>query len=110
VSGFVSEPSTPREEVQTLVAAGEPGDGGDRAPAERGLLTARPHPPEGGGDAPAGTRPLGLGQDRDGLVHVPPAYRPVPLLVILHGAGGDARQVLPITALTADGLGILVLA
>src|SRR3954451_215827 len=99
--------------VAPPVAAGGPGDGGDRGPAEQGRLTARPHPPDRGGDAPAGTRPLGLGQDRDGLVHVPPSYRPdrpAPLLVILHGAGGDARQVLPIAPPAADDLGILVLA
>ena len=99
--------------VAPPAAAGEPDDGADRAPAEPGRLTARPQPPDRDGDAPAGTRPLGLGQDRDGLVHVPPTYRPdrpAPLLVILHGAGGDARQVLPMARPAADDLGILVVA
>jgi phospholipase/carboxylesterase len=41
---------------------------------------------------------------------VPPAYRPAPLLVILHGAGGDARQVLPMARPAAGALGILVVA
>lgn len=40
-----------------------------------------------------GTSPLGLGATRDGLIFVPTTYRPGvphPLLVTLHGAGGDA--------------------
>lgn len=43
--------------------------------------------------ATTGLQPLGLGSGRDGLLYVPTAYRPaepLPLLVLLHGAGGAA--------------------
>jgi predicted esterase len=70
---------------------------------------------------PAGTAPLGLGERlfinrgffwRDGLLHVPTALKsrsPVPLLVWLHGGGGqaqDARKLFPL----ADEFGVAVLA
>jgi phospholipase/carboxylesterase len=54
-----------------------------------------------------------LERRRDGLLRVPPSYRPdrpAPLLVMLHGAGGDAGQVLPMAAPAADEFGVLVLA
>src|SRR5829696_3699527 len=53
---------------------------------------------------PASTSPLGLGRGRDGLVHVPaglPRDRPVPLLVLLHGAGSTGAAML--AALVAHG-------
>jgi phospholipase/carboxylesterase len=43
--------------------------------------------------ATPGLHPLGLGGGRDGVVYVPTTYvagEPLPLLVLLHGAGGDA--------------------
>src|SRR4051812_29497278 len=76
--------------VAPPLAAGKPGGSGDRALAEQGRLTVGP-------------RPLGLGQDRAGLVHVPTTYRPAPLLVFRRGA----RKVLPLTTPAADGLGTL---
>jgi phospholipase/carboxylesterase len=61
-----------------------------------------------------GQQPLGLndGSGRDGLLIVPSNYRPesvVPLLVLLHGAGGSARRVTSLFAV-AEELGIIVLA
>jgi len=58
-----------------------------------------------------GRHPLKLGDDRDGFLYVPPQYsdKPLPLLVVLHGAGNTSLSVqyaLPL----ADELGILVLA
>ncbi len=61
----------------------------------------------------AGVHPLGLGRERDGLLSVPPGYRadkPAPLLVLLHGAGGDAACLLPDYRDHADAAGVLVLA
>jgi phospholipase/carboxylesterase len=61
----------------------------------------------------AGVHPLGLGRERDGLLSVPPGYRPdvaAPLLVLLHGAGADAACLLPTYQRQADAAGVLVLA
>lgn len=83
----------------------------------RGILSAPP--PEHGSDSTGlrsperGTRPLGLGSGRDGLVHGPARStpdRPIPVLVMLHGAGASAQDVMPLVADAADAHGILVLA
>jgi len=61
----------------------------------------------------AGLRPLGLGQERDGLIVVPPGCRPeapAPLLVLLHGAGADAACLLPAFREQADAAGLVILA
>ncbi|HEU4699128.1 MAG TPA: PHB depolymerase family esterase [Gemmatimonadales bacterium] len=61
---------------------------------------------------PTGSRPLGLERVRDGLLHVPPGYDaalPAPLVVMLHGAGGDAPNVLGALAGLADRHGLLLL-
>lgn len=79
--------------------------------AEAARLSARP----GSGDRPAkapGTWALGSGQARDGLLSVPTGYDPVhpaPLLVLLHGAGGDAARMLARLEPALDRSGILVL-
>jgi phospholipase/carboxylesterase len=70
--------------------------------------TGTPSPPP-----PPGTRPLGLEPRRDALLHVPPdlpAGRPVPLVVTLHGAGGDAEGGLALVRSQADERGLLLLA
>lgn len=65
-----------------------------------GRLSARPR--AGAAHEPGGTgeRGLELGRrKRDGLLYVPLKYhpaRPAPVIVLLHGAGGDARGTLPI--------------
>jgi phospholipase/carboxylesterase len=56
---------------------------------------------------------LGLGRRRDGFICVPPAYQldtPVPLLVLLHGAGGNAEAILPALRPETDAAGVLLLA
>jgi phospholipase/carboxylesterase len=81
-------------------------------PHSQGILTARPT----GNPAmmPAsGTRPLGAGGKRDGLLCIPrviAADRPAPLLVMLHGAGGAAANVMPMVADTAEAHGTVILA
>jgi len=68
--------------------------------------------PEPSADIRPGERALGLGSDRDGLVYVPASYKadtPMPLVVLLHGAGGNcysARSRFPV----ADELGFIILA
>ena len=68
-------------------------------------LAARPLPaPAAAGDP--GWRPLGLGGARDGLLHVPAGEGPVPLVVLLHGAGSSAASVTPLL----EDAGVAVLA
>jgi predicted esterase len=78
----------------------------------QGILTARPagNP---SGQTVSGTRKLGLGAERDGLLRIPgsaPADRPAPLLVMLHGAGGSASDVMSIVADSAEAHGVIILA
>lgn len=61
---------------------------------------------------PGGLHPLGLGDRRDGLLFVPAGYRAEhrrPLVVMLHGAGGDAPGALaPLVARAEEGGLVLV--
>jgi phospholipase/carboxylesterase len=79
---------------------------------KEGRLLARPHRPTV--EAPQhGLRPLGLGGRRDGLLYVPKGYRadrPAPLVLMLHGAGGNARHALGPWQQLADEAGLLLLA
>ena len=59
-----------------------------------------------------GRFPLKLGDDRDGLVYVPPGYapgKPMPLLMMLHGAGNTSLSV-QYTFPFADEFGVIILA
>ena len=79
--------------------------------AREGRLTARPTAPSVAG--PLGRRRNGRGRRRDGLVYVPPSYhrgRAAPLLVLLHGAGADGEDILPVLEDYADAAGLLLLA
>lgn len=77
-----------------------------------GVLTSRPkplvewHPPHAGQ-----SWPLGKGQ-RQPVLFVPTALpqHPVPLLVLLHGAGGTASDILPLVQDDAEARKFLVLA
>src|SRR4051794_17435629 len=84
---------------------------GARRAAERGRLMG--HPAKVDGTAPTGLHALGLEDGRDGLLYVPSGYRadrPAPLVVMLHGAGGNARDAMgPLRGLT-DLAGFLLLA
>jgi phospholipase/carboxylesterase len=89
--------------------------GGSRNPlsptATAGRLTARPELPTQTG--PRGEQPLRLGSQRDGLLYVPEGYqvdRPAPLVLSLHGAGGNSRHGLDLFRPLADQAGLLVLA
>jgi phospholipase/carboxylesterase len=89
-----------------------------------GRIAARPHPPAHGArwPLPPGSYPLGMGDGRDGLLRVPAAPppardpaglqgpgreapaqpAPLPLIVMLHGATGDAARALRRIAPIAD--------
>ncbi|HEX2527412.1 MAG TPA: twin-arginine translocation signal domain-containing protein [Geminicoccus sp.] len=80
--------------------------------AAEARLTARPGRPSLEPMEP-GLHPLGLDGARDGRLYVPQRLdlaQPVPLVVMLHGAGGTADQVVPILRAAADRTGSLLLA
>jgi phospholipase/carboxylesterase len=63
--------------------------------------------------APVGLQPLMLGAARDSYLYVPTTYRAArraPLVLLLHGAGGHARQGLDLLRRLADATGLLLLA
>ncbi len=85
---------------------------GGRIAAEEGRLLARPFS-QPTGAAPVGLQPLELSADRDALLYVPTGYqasRPAPLVLMLHGAGGDARGGLTPFLRLADAAGLILLA
>ena len=76
-------------------------------------LRARPRPGAAALAEPTGLRPLGLDGARDALLYVPGGYRaatPAPLVLSLHGAGGDAQGGLYPLQPLADNGGLLLLA
>jgi phospholipase/carboxylesterase len=80
---------------------------------ENGILSSRPSAKGGSGSPDRATRPLGLGRGRDGLLHVPASLdpqRPAPLVIMLHGAGASAHDVMPLVSSCADKHSVLVLA
>ena len=75
-----------------------------------GRILARPRP-----DAKTsgtGSRPLGLGRSRDAILQLPAntGTSPLPLLVLLHGAGGSGAGILRRLGSMADEAGVAVLA
>ena len=61
---------------------------------------------------PAGQHLLGIAEERDTLLIVPEGLepgKPVPLLVMFHGAGGSAEKVLPFLEMHAKTNGFLLM-
>ena len=84
----------------------------DRQVAQKGRLLARPAQ-VAALEAPVGLQPLRLSAERDGLLYVPYGYRadrPAPLVVMLHGAGGNAHQSLTPFLPVANVAGLILLA
>jgi phospholipase/carboxylesterase len=80
--------------------------------AQRGILTARPAGGTGSAQVARGISALGLGGARDAVLYVPKRYdpaRPAPLLVLLHGAGGEGRPLVDLFVETAEARGYLIL-
>ncbi|KAA2235006.1 alpha/beta hydrolase [Salinarimonas soli] len=84
----------------------------DVAATSQGRLSARPQAIAQPGGLPVGLSRLGLEEGRDGLLFVPrgldPA-RPAPLVVMLHGAGGEAAHVMGLVEPAAAAQGFVVL-
>lgn len=60
-----------------------------------------------------GAHPLGLREERDGVLYLPPQYEPdtpIPLMLLLHGAGGAGARVAQRFKMYADELGIAFVA
>jgi phospholipase/carboxylesterase len=72
-------------------------------------LRFRPRPTTG---EPGGRdEPLGLGQERDGVLYVPDTAEPgAPLLVFLHGATGSGRSHMRAVLAAADRYGVILVA
>lgn len=60
--------------------------------------------------AAPGVQPLGLGGERDGVLVLPEREGPVPLILMLHGAGGTGRRAARLLGPMAAELGCAVLA
>ncbi len=75
-------------------------------------LTARPTAAPGGPAPAPGSSALGLEETRDALLHVPAGglAGPAPLVLVLHGAGGDAEAGLGLLRAPADERGLVLLA
>jgi predicted esterase len=76
-------------------------------------LHARPGQLIATGAAPAGLQTLGLGGERDSYLYVPPHYtpdQPLPLVLLLHGAGGHAHDGLRVLLHLADRHSLILVA
>lgn len=79
--------------------------------ASEGRLLSRPSQPTEAGTP--GLQPQRLDDARDGFIYVPNSYRsnrPAPLILMLHGAGGDAEGAMNILRKLADPFGTILLA
>ena len=79
--------------------------------AAAGRLVARPHPPRSSGRV--GLQRPALAGKRDALVWVPDSYTPQlasPLIVLLHGAGGNAQGGLRLIGSLAEEAGVILVA
>ena len=100
--GVERAPVSPHDETRDAV---------DRK-AREGRLAARPGDRRPGSER-VGMRELDVRDGADGLLHVPAGYspaRPAPLVVLLHGAGSDARSGLAPLRELADEADLLLLA
>jgi phospholipase/carboxylesterase len=91
------------------LAFGEACRANEAASGNDGRLIARPGPNV---TTSASSGRLGLDANRDATLHLPPenSSSPLPLLVLLHGAGGSGEGVLRRIAAAADSAGVAVLA
>lgn len=100
--------------VAATACEGGPMDTGQREDTkDPAVLTARPRAADPGPANRTGVHALGAAGTRDPIVYVPESLAadgPAPLLVALHGAGGDAQGGLSVLRAAAEQLGIVILA
>src|SRR5688572_24402106 len=109
------EPAGSRDRFPPARRIGSVGRGrrpqGQRQSTNEGRILARPA--QAVGPIERGLHPLALDSQRDGLLYVPSSYdpaRPAPLVLMLHGAGGNAEHgIAPLLEL-AETEGIMLLA
>ena len=79
--------------------------------AQAGSGRLRMRPKAGGTTSARGTAPLGLGGRRDAILLMPSVVptTPLPLVVMLHGAGGSADRFLQRFGTMPDAAGVPVL-
>jgi phospholipase/carboxylesterase len=73
----------------------------------------RARPAHVSGVAPTGRHALNAGGSRDSFLYVPPQYiptQPLPLVLLLHGAGGHAHHGLELLLHLADDNGMILVA
>ena len=109
--GFLAAGS--RVALAGLLGACDTRAGGGTDSADDAALAARPKTPPTEPLPASGIQPLGLRAARDALLYLPPGLRPAqpaPLVVILHGAGGDAKHGLSLLQPLAKKHGLVLLA
>jgi predicted esterase len=97
--------------VVSCTALGVAGD--DHLRARPPVPGTEPAPAAAPGISEPGLQPLDLGGNRSALLYVPSTYRsdhPAPLVVMLHGAGGDPQGGLDPFVRLADDKGLILLA
>lgn len=85
----------------------------NRAALRKGSLQLTPAAPTTGQHGHIGLQPLHLDAKRDALLYVPATYsaaQPMPLALMLHGAGGDAHHGMSLLQPVADAAGLILLA
>lgn len=85
----------------------------NRAQTETTHVRLRSKPGKQEGAAQSGLHPLHLRSERDAVLYVPESAvvgRPAPLVVFLHGAGGDEQRGLRFMTPYADAFGVVLLA
>lgn len=117
-------PSTTTTDIETEAQMQTPTTGQQSTPTpslapvqadlEEGVLGARPGTPRPiGGATQTGQHPLGIAQRRDGLVYVPNGYnagQPAGLVLLLHGAGGNAEHGISLLQPLADEANLILVA
>jgi len=113
-----TRPRSRRDFITTIALAGVGGalgcsahNGAPNVSVESALLRARPGTPTR--QAPLGSSSLGVAAGRDGILYVPQSYspsKPAPLVMLLHGAGGNAAAWFGTYGTRADALGVVMLA
>jgi phospholipase/carboxylesterase len=112
---MIWKPATRRAILQgaAALAAAHPLAAKSEPAASNGRLQARSAEAPRTPPPSPGLHKLGLSDARDGLVYVPERPDPtcpMPLVLMLHGAGGTADHVIPMLQGAADQRGILLLA